>query len=92
MPGRHPFRQIQHAKSHISLRPCLHALVLSTSNILERPLKMPLRIVETRHIFGGIEIRVDQLDEPVEVLGRDRVVLLVEVVDVAIQDLYEELD
>ena len=35
---------------------------------------------------------MDQLDQPVQILGRDRFVLLVEVVDVAVEDLDEELD
>ncbi len=35
---------------------------------------------------------MDQLDQPVQILRRDRLVLLVEVVDVAVEDLDEELD
>lgn len=35
---------------------------------------------------------MDELDEPVEVLGRDGFVLLIEVVDIAVEDLDEEFD
>ena len=42
-------------------------------------------------IFVCLEVRVDELDEAVEVFDRDGFVLLVEVVDVAVEDLDEEL-
>jgi hypothetical protein len=56
---------------------------------------MALRILQTRRVALHIcsaEIRVDQLNQPVQVFRRDRLVLLVEVVDVAVEDFDEELD
>ena len=50
------------------------------------------RALESAHILGRVEIALDQLDQTVDVLGSHGVVLLVEVVDVAIQDLDEQLD
>lgn len=54
---------------------------------------MPLGIFQTGRIglgVGGAEIGVDQLDQAVQVFRRDGLVLLIEVVDVAVQDLDEE--
>lgn len=70
-----------------------HPLILPRPNILQRPLEMPARGLQTRVGFPVVrlQVRVDQLDQPVQVLGRDRLVLLVEVVHVAVQDLDEEL-
>lgn len=55
---------------------------------------MALRALETRiwFILIRLQVRVDELDEAIEVLCRDGLVLLVEVVDVAIEDLDEEFD
>ena len=55
---------------------------------------MAFGVVQTRDTLAsaGGEIAMDELDEAVEVFGRDCIVLLVEVVDVAVQDLDEELD
>ena len=54
---------------------------------------MPLGIFQTGRVgfgVGGAEIGMDELDQAVQVFRRDGLVLLVEVVDVAIQDLDEE--
>ena len=54
---------------------------------------MPFGVFQTggnRLGVGGAEIGVDQLDQAVQVFRRDRLILLVEVVDVAVQDLDEE--
>lgn len=76
----------------LPLRPCLHALILPTRNILQSPLEVLSRALQARRVVGGIEVGVDELDQPVDVLGGHGVVFLVEVVDVAVQDLDEELD
>jgi hypothetical protein len=71
-----------------------NTLVLTGTDVLERPLEMTLRPIEAgiRFVLGRVQVRVDELDKPVEVLCRDGFVLLVEVVDVAVEDLHEELD
>lgn len=53
---------------------------------------MALRTLQVRRgfVLVRLQVGVDQLDEPVQVLGRDGFVLLVEVVDVAVEDLDEE--
>lgn len=55
---------------------------------------MALRTLQARiRLFlVRLQIRIDELYEPVEVLGRDGLVLLVKVVDVAVEDLDEEFD
>ena len=53
---------------------------------------MPARVLESAGILCRVEIRVDELDQAVQVLCRHGVVLLVEVVDVAIQNLDEEFN
>jgi hypothetical protein len=50
------------------------------------------RALKSTHILGRVEVALDQLDQAVDVLGGHRVVLLVEVVNVAVQDLDEQLD
>lgn len=57
---------------------------------------MPLGVLQTLQIrrlgVRRAEIRMDQLDQAVQVFRRDGLVLLIEVVDVAVEDLHEELD
>jgi hypothetical protein len=57
-------------------------------------LEVTLRAVKTSVwlIFAGLKIGVDEFDETVQVLGSDGLVLLVEIVDIAVEDFYEELD
>ena len=50
------------------------------------------RALQPTHILRRVKITLDQLDQAVDVFGRDGLVLLVEVVDVAVEDLDEELD
>lgn len=95
---------------HSSLRLRNNALILSRRDVIERPLEVLARVLKTRSVFIGIEIRMDELDEAVQVLGRDLfrvksanyimelllrstygLILLVKVVDVAVEDLNEEL-
>lgn len=54
---------------------------------------MSLRPLQIRvwFVFVRLQIRVDEFDEAVQVLDRDRFVLLVKIVDVAVQDLDEQL-
>lgn len=79
-------------RSTLSLRPRLHPLIIPTPNILQSPLKVPPRILQPTRVLGSIKIRMYQLDQPIQVLRSHSLVLLVEVVDVAVQDLDEELD
>lgn len=55
---------------------------------------MALRALETRVGFTlrGLQVGVDELNEAIEVLDGDGLVLLVEIVDVAVEDLDEELN
>lgn len=95
---------------HSSLRLRNNALILSRRDVIERPLEVLARVLKTRSVFIGVEIRMDELDEAVQVLGRDLfrvksanyitelllrstygLILLVKVVDVAVEDLNEEL-
>lgn len=55
-------------------------------------MKMSLRIVQALHILARRQIRMDELDKAVEILGRHGIVLLVKVVDVAVENLDKELD
>lgn len=54
---------------------------------------MTFRVLQARVRLAlvGLQVRVDQLDEAVQILGRNSLILLVEVVDVAVEDLDEEL-
>lgn len=68
-----------------------NALVFSGADILQRTLEVTLWTLEAgiRLVLVGLQVGVDELDEAVEVLGCDGFVLLVEVVDVAVEDLDE---
>lgn len=68
-----------------------HAFILPRPDIIKRTLKVPLRSLKTRVRFrlAGLQVRVDQFDKSVHVLCRDGLVLLVEVIHVAVQDLDE---
>lgn len=50
------------------------------------------RALQSTRVLGRIEITVYELDQAVQVLGSNGVVLLVEVIDVAVQDFHEEFD
>jgi hypothetical protein len=43
-------------------------------------------------IFGRLQVGVDEFDETVQVLGSYGLVLLVEIVDIAVEDFHKELD
>jgi hypothetical protein len=43
-------------------------------------------------VFAGLQVGVDEFNKAIQVLGRNSLVLLVEVVDIAVEDLHEELD
>lgn len=68
------------------------AFILASPNVLQRALKMALRAVEVGVwlVLAGLQVGVDQFDQSVEVLGGDCLILLVEVVDVAIENLNEK--
>jgi hypothetical protein len=46
-----------------------NSLVLSTRDVVKRALEMFPRILERGGVFVGLEVRVDELDEAVEVFG-----------------------
>jgi len=71
-----------------------NTLVLPRPDVIQRPLEMALRALEAGVwlILVCLQVRMDELDEAVEVLGRDGFVLLVKVVDVAVEDLDEEFN
>ena len=50
------------------------------------------RALESTDVLRRVEIALDQLDQAVDVFGGDCVVLLVEVVDVAVENFDEQLD
>lgn len=80
--------------THKDLLPLRHdALIFPSPDILQRPLEVPFRTIEigVRFVRGGLQVRMDKFNQPVEVLGGDCFVLLVEVVDIAVEDLDEEL-
>lgn len=70
------------------------ALIFPSPDILQRPLEVPFRTVEiwVRFVRGGLQVRMDKFNQPVEILRGDCFVLLVEVVDVAVEDLDEEFN
>jgi len=43
-------------------------------------------------VLAGLQVGVDKLNQPVQILGRDSLVLLVEVVYVAVEDLDEQFN
>ena len=47
-----------------------NALVLPASDVVQRPHEMLLRSLEARSLLVGLQVRVDELYEPVEVFGR----------------------
>lgn len=71
-----------------------NTLVVSGSNVLECTFEVTFWAIEVRVglVLGIRKVRVDELNKSVQVLGSDRLILLVEVVDVAIEDLNEQLD
>ena len=77
--------------SHLTLRPNLNPLILPRLNIRQRPLKVLPRALQPTDILRRIQITLDQFNKAVDVLCGDGVVFLVEVVDVAVEDLDEEL-
>lgn len=76
----------------LALGPHLHTLVFSRFDVLQRPLKVFPWALQPAHVLSRIKIALDQLDQAVDVFGCDSVVLLVEVVDVAVENFDEELD
>jgi hypothetical protein len=82
--------------------------VFSARYVVQRALEMLPRIFETRRILIGLQIRVDEFDEAIEVFGCDlhivsierirlghwthSIVLLVKVVNVSVEDLDKQLD
>ena len=70
----------------------LNPLILPPPNILQRPLEMLLRTLQPGRILRRVEVAMYQLNQPIQILRRYSIVFLVKVVDVAVQDLHEELD
>ena len=65
------------------------AFIFPSPNVLKRALEMALRAVKIGIglIFARVQVRMDELDQPVEVLGGDGLVLLVEIVNVTVENL-----
>jgi len=59
-------------------RPRLDALVFPAGDVLEGALEVLARIIETGRVVVCVEIRVDQLDEAVEVFCRYLLPVLVD--------------
>lgn len=68
--------------------------IVSGPDVLEGTFEVTLWAIEVGIglVFGVRKVRVNELNKSVQVLGSDRLILLVEVVDVAIEDLDEKLD
>ena len=88
----HPSPPLINSHTPLTLRPNLHTLILPRLDILQRPLKVLPGALQPAHVLGRIKVALDQLDQAVDVFGGDSLVLLVEVVDVAVEDFDEELD
>ncbi len=54
-----------------SLRSGDDAFVLPASDVFESALEMPFRVLEAGAVGVGLQVRVDELDEAVEVFGCD---------------------
>lgn len=54
-----------------SLRRSHHALIVPRRDIVERALEVLARVLQAGRVLVGVEVRVDELDEAVEVLCRD---------------------
>ena len=69
------------------------AFIVPRSDVLERTLEMALWAFEAGIglVLAALQVRVDEFDQAVQVLGGDGFVLLVKVVDVAVEDLDEKL-
>lgn len=48
--------------------------------------------LQSTNVFCRTKIALDELNQAIDIFSRHRVVLLVEIVDVAVEDLDEELD
>ena len=46
-------------------------LILTLVDVVERALEMPLRILQAGCLLAALDVAVDQLDQAVEVFGRD---------------------
>lgn len=53
-----------------SLRSRLDTGILSTRNVVQCPLEMSSGVVETGAVFVGVEVRVDELNQSIEVFRR----------------------
>lgn len=75
-------------------RICHNSFVFAGANILQRALEVALRAVKIGIllIFVGMQVGVNEFDETIQVLGSDSLVLLVEIVDIAVENFHKELD
>lgn len=73
---------------------CHNAFVFARANVLQRALEVAFRAVEVSIclIFVCLQVGVDEFNETVQVLRSDGFVLLVEIVDIAVEDFHKELD
>lgn len=75
-----------------ALRPHIHTLVLPSLNILQGPLEVLPWTVQPADVLCSIKIALNKLNQAVNVFGRHGIVLLVKIVDVAVENFDEELD
>ena len=68
--------RIQHIQYYLAF--CLYlfgrrdnAFVLSTLNVIQRPLEMTSWILESRRVFVGIEVGMDEFDQAIQVFRRN---------------------
>lgn len=77
----------------VYLLPLSHnTFIFSGLDVLQCPFEVALRTLEARVwlVLAGLKVGVDELNQPIEILGRHSFVLLVEVIDVAVQNLDEQ--
>lgn len=70
------------------------SFVFSRTDVLQSALEVAFRDLQAGIGFAlvGLQVRVDQFDETVEVLDRDGFVALIEIVHVSVEDLDEEFN
>ena len=70
-----------------------NAFIVPGPNVLKGTFEVALGTFEAGiwFVLACLKVGVDKLNQPIEILGGDGFVLLIEVVDVAVQNLDEEL-
>lgn len=76
----------------LAFGPHINTLIFPCLDVLQGPLEVLSGALKSADIFCCVEVALDQLNQAVDVFGCDSVVLLVKVVDVAVEDFDEEFD